>query len=259
MEKYSILQYNLGKYEPFREPLCEIPSNCEYVYVTDDNSIKSSKIKIVYFRRKDKSLLEDCSYIKYHLFDFVNADVCFYIDSCKQMTKPIDPIVERFISNNCDIAVNIHGSRHNLIEELILWNKYRNIPKDAILKEAKFMESLGYDFNYKSMFQGTSRIETKKQIVQEAMDLVHSAKCLVSDIDRFERVDQVLYSFVLNKYYSDKLNVLAYSSRLHNSKYFRNLIHGTNTISEDRDFNDPYLDEGFVFDKLTKLEQFQDL
>ena len=46
MKKYSILTFNFGNYEVFREPEA-VDENCEYVYVTDNPNLKSNIWKII--------------------------------------------------------------------------------------------------------------------------------------------------------------------------------------------------------------------
>ena len=46
MKKYSILTFNFGNYEVFREPEA-VDENCEYVYVTDNSNLKSNIWKII--------------------------------------------------------------------------------------------------------------------------------------------------------------------------------------------------------------------
>lgn len=255
---YSVLQYNLGNYEPFREPDCNIPSNCEYVYVTDNSSLKSSKMKIVHFNRSN-DVIADCSYVRYHPFEFVSNDVVFYIDACKQMIRPIDPIIEKFSESGCDLALNIHEFRYNFLEELALWIRIRGVKKESIKRMIELMALLGYDFNYKGMIQTTSKIERKNLLTSKIDEIVYNTSFLLADEAGFPRVEQVLYSFVLNKYFSDKIKVLPYSSRLHNSKYFRNYTHGANNVFSPSTVGVPYLDSGYLFDELTKLEQLQNL
>lgn len=252
MKKYSILQYNIGGYEVFREPNKSILENCEFIYVTDDKNITSEIVNVIHL---DNVTKENSSYIckkiKYDLFDYCSTDICFYLDGSRFPLQSLDSIVERFDKSQCDIAWFMHGSRFNLLDELRFWPG--RVSKDSIQKEISLMKSFNYDFDFKGLYTGTARIERKNNTTKQLNEKVLEINKMVG----YSRIDQVLYSFVVNQFFNDKIKCMPCSmSLLTNSQYIAWYEHFTNRVMDKDLSHDRFLREAYVFNKLTKLEQF---
>ena len=99
MAKYSVLTFVFNDYDFIREPL-ELSNDCEYILVTDNKDIKSTKWNIKYLPKEyeNASGFTKSFYVRYHPFEFVSTDVCIVLDGSNQIKKPLDKLVNDFLS-----------------------------------------------------------------------------------------------------------------------------------------------------------------
>lgn len=227
MKKYSILTYNIGAYEVLHE--VENPSeNCEYVYVTDDRSITSSTWNVVYVENEHpEDNMDLCYTIRFNPFDYVSTDVVIRIDGTTTPCGDTDEIYETFINGGYDIGLFIHPNRYRFDEELATWEKYRKYNHGQTDKTLGFIRSSGYDVEgYLGMFQGNVMIhkntETNKEICDKTLSLMRQ----LAYESRIDRLDQVIFSFVVNSEYNH-LKVLPLGDNILDGSYFKMFWHGT--------------------------------
>ena len=227
MKKYSILTYNIGGYEVLHE--VENPSeNCEYVYVTDDKSITSSTWNVVYVENEHpEDNMDLCYTIRFNPFDYVSTDVVIRIDGTTTPCGDTDEIYETFIKGGYDIGLFIHPERYNFAEELSVWEKYRNYKHGQTEKTLGFIRDSGYDVDgYLGIFQGNVMIHKNTETNREICDKTLSLMRQLAYESRIDRLDQVIFSFVVNSEYN-QLKVLPLGDNILDGSYFKMFWHGT--------------------------------
>lgn len=240
--------YNFNNYEPLREPL-EIDPECEYIYITDNPNLKSNIWKIIIDKDLDGlDIFNKCYKVRFNVFKYCNTDICIYLDGSIQINKSLSKLYNDFIKSNCDLGLQVHPERNNIIAEYNIWVKYRNYPLENYKKAINTMHSLGYDFNYKGLIQMTTRIikRSTKNIEIDAM--TYNMLKLLGD-NKIERLDQTVYTFILNKYFND-IKVMPMSQQIMQSDYLTWCHHNTNTPIIYNPFND---NNGYLFNKIVKL------
>lgn len=202
MPKFSVLVYNLNNYEV----LHEIPEGCknpdaEYIYVTDNPDIISDTWEVVYVPDLKGGPFEKTFLVRYNLFDYCHSDICVRFDGSMQLKQDITPLVDYFIENNCHICVSTHALRNTVYDEYVAWVSSRNFPIDDANKALSFMEKSGYDVrNYKGLYQLNFLIERRCKEVEFIDRTVYNTLKYLGDENDVHRVDQTVYSYLLNTY-----------------------------------------------------------
>ena len=222
--------YNFNDYEVMREPE-EVDPECEYVYVTDNPAFKEqTKVwkVIVDEDLKNLSPFDKCYAVRFNLFKYATAPVCIYVDGSIQIHKSLRKFYDDFMASGADVGLNIHPNRHNLPEEYTEWVRCRQYPVDQANKCLHAFAVMGYDFNYKSLYQGTCRIckntDLNNHIDTATLDLL---KMLGSN-GCIERLDQTVYTFIVNKLFND-IKIFPFSQQVFQSKYMTWNVHRTKT------------------------------
>lgn len=204
--KFSVLAYNFNNYEKFRElPDSALSNNIDYIYVTDNPNIKSNRWRVIV----DKSLdglgkFDKCYRVRFGLFNYTDADICVYIDGSIRVHQPITPMVSRFIHSGKDMAVMVHPEQSTMFDEYMRWVEIRNYPKAQAFKCLGAMQMSGYDvMNYHGLYQGGMRIvknlDKCRKVDEKTLELLTK----LGDATDVERIDQTVWSYVLNHLYTD--------------------------------------------------------
>lgn len=118
--KFVVLTYLFGPHTMLREPQ-HIDADVEYVCITDRRDVSSKHWKIV---RWSLPYLQDdrlrVAYIKFHPFEFVNADKVLVLDASYHICDSILPL---FAETNRPIMLLPHLYRSRIKEELDVWVK----------------------------------------------------------------------------------------------------------------------------------------
>ena len=230
-KKYSVLTYNLSNYEIIHEiPNHAINDEIDYVYITDDHSIKSDTWRVIYVDNLKGSIFDKCYQIRFFPWKYVNTDIIMRIDGSMQITNDIMPLFDYFINGKYDAAVMIHPDRNIIIHEYETWCKGRFYPISQANKCLNYLVNvLNYDIvNYKGLYQGNFVIQ-KNDNFNNAWNLVSYdiLKNLAEKPDTIERIDQTITSAILNKVFSYK-NIMPVSSSIMKGKYFYWCYHKSN-------------------------------
>lgn len=245
MYKYSILMYNFNNYEIMHIPN-EIDPECEYVYVTDDKNLKSDVFKIIIDDDlTGLSAFDKCYSVRFNLFKYCTTDICIYLDASMQIFKSLNKLYKAFVESNCDIGLNIHPESFNIINEYYRWYTIRNYDINEIKKCIKYINDDGYDFNYKGLYQGCLRICKNTELNKKIDNMVYETAKKLGTNGKIQRVNQTLYSFILNKYFN-YIKVFPISESVIQSSYIDKRDHNKNySIGKRKLFK-----EYFLFNKL---------
>lgn len=249
MYKYSVLMYNFNNYEILREPE-EIDPECEYIYVTDNEHLRSDKWKIIV----DKSLnglsvFDKCYRVRFNLFKYATTPVCIYVDGSIQIHKSLRKLYDAFVTSNSDIGLNIHPTRNNLIDEYKEWIRIRNYDRIQAQKCLLLLDIAKYDFNFKGLYQGTMRICKNTELNRSIDECTFNTLKLLGTKDKIERLDQTIYSFVINTFFDD-ITIFGFSQQVFQSAYMSWCKHGSAQVHPYSPDNDK---DGYILNKLSKL------
>jgi len=250
MALYTVLMYNFNNYEILREPE-ELDSEAEYIYVTDNKDLHSDKWKIVV----DDSLnglspFDKCYRVRFNLFKYASSPVCIYVDGSIQIHKSLRPLYDAFIQSESDIGLNVHPTRCTLRDEYETWVKLRNYSRYQQLKCYAMFDAAQYDLSYKGLYQGTCRIVKNTYINQHIDNTTLQFLLKLGSNNIIERLDQTIYSFVVNKFFQS-ITVFPFSQQVFQNNYMTWMHH--NTKSPIPMCHDQYMNTGYVFNKLTQL------
>ena len=245
--KYSILCYNFNNYDVFNEP-DEIDPECEYIYVTDNSMLTSSKFKIIVDDTPTTSVFDKCYNVRFNLFKYCTTPVCIYMDASIKIFKSLRFLYDAFINSNADIGLNIHPTRTKLVEEYIAWCIERDYPIESAVKCLNFIKSTNYDFDFNGLYQGTFRICKNTELNRNIDTITLNILQQLSENGKIERIDQTIYSYVVNKYFKH-VKIFPMSTKLIQSNVMQKYSHLYHQPE-----NVKYIfNNGFVLNKLTPL------
>lgn len=237
MKRYSVLTFNFGNYEVFREPE-EVDEECEYVYVTDNPNLKSDKWKIIVEERfKEHSPYFKSFYVRYHPFEYVSTNTCIVIDSSMKIKKKLNKIVDDFNDSEHDIGLLLMPFHDNKpFEEIGIWNKQLRRLSD---KQAKLLWML-YRYhkmeNYRGGIDAGFKIVKNNALTKELHDTMWSYILFLKGDKDICRLDQVVLSLLMYLKFRN-LSVMLFSRKWIQSPFIGYCAHGTNTENVYRNIN----------------------
>jgi len=252
VKKYSILMYNFNNYEIMREPE-EIDPECEYIYVTDNPDFaKQTKVWNIIIDKDLEGLspFDKCYRVRFNLFKYVTTPVCIYVDGSIQIHKSLRKLYDDFMASGADLGLNIHPERNTVVSEYPFWLNYRKYPKIQYEKHLAMFKAAEYDLTYKGLYQGTMRICKNTPLNKQIDDFVFETLVKLGTDGVIERLDQTIYSFILNKFFTDEVKIFPFSQQVFQSAYMTWKIHRTNYTIAWNKGND---NDSYVFNKFVKL------
>ena len=242
--------YNFNGYEQFREP-DNVDPECEYVYVTDQN-ISSSTWNVI----NDSSLnglstFDKCYAVRFNLFNYVSTDVCMYIDASMRINDSLKPIYNQFVDSDMDLGLVIHD-KNNVFDEYQIWLNERNYSYEQYLKCMAMFNAANYDPKYKGLYAGGFRIVKKTDMTEKLDTAVYTILKKLGTNGVIERLDQTIYSFVLNKWFMTQFKIMPIHTNIYKSRYLTWMCHGTST-PHPCNLNVDY--DGYLFDRKVELIQ----
>lgn len=242
--------YNFNDYEIMREPE-EIDPECEYIYVTDNHKMQEqTKVwKVIVDKDLEGlSTFDKCYSVRFNLFKYATAPVCIYMDGSFQIHKSLRKIYEDFMKSGSDLGLHIHYNRVDLLSEYNAWVLERNYPFSQYLKCLNFIYEAGYDFTYRGLYECSFRICKNTELNKEIDTKVfQTLKNLGTDC--IERLDQPIYCFILNKYYSST-KIFPISPCWFFTEYLNHCAHRSNTAYPNMS---RFTTKGYVFNKVVDL------
>lgn len=258
MYKYSVLMYNFNNYEIMREPR-EIDPECEYIYVTDNPDLqKQTKVwKIVVDKDLDGlSVFDKCYKVRFNLFKYCSTDTCIYLDGSVQIYKSLRKFYDDFMASGNELGLIIHPLRFSISREYEIWKQFRKYPEKQAEKCMKAMQAMGYDFNYKGLYEMTVRIvknTSRNKLIDESC---YNLLKKLGTKDCIERLDQTVYSCLMNLAFNDT-KVFPMSEQIIHSNYMKWCIHGKDKINPIL-ANTDKRNDGFLFNNMVTLYKIFD-
>lgn len=227
MYKYSVLQFIFNNYDIYKEPE-QIDPECEYILITDDYTIKSDRVKVIVEESLNNlPIWERCFSIRYNLFKYCSTDICIYLDGNVQIQNSLKYIYNNFISSCADLGILLHFERSNIIHEYYSWAILRDYPIERSVYILKYLMNEGYNIKYKGLYEAKMRICKNTDINKEIDSLCFNLLKALKYNNDIERLDQTIYSTILNNKFNN-LNIYPiFPKELYNSKNFKVNFHHT--------------------------------
>ena len=252
--KYSVLTYIMGDGECVHE-IKEKDPEAEYIMVTDNPNLTSSTWDVVYDESLSGTVFNRVFEVRYNPFKYVPNDIVIKIDGSMEVCSSLQPIVDKFAKDNYEMSLLFHPTRSVLYDEYVAWANNRQYPIEQANKVLNFLARFeGYDVqHYKGLVQLNYSIQKNDKVNNDINRMTYAflkylaptATNIDNDIDR---LDQTIFSFVLNKYFN-QVPVMFFDERLCHSKFFLWYPHnsytpfafgGVETLSKPFAFNKPY-------------------
>lgn len=240
MPKYSILSCIFANYEMVREIPKPNP-DIEYIMVTDNPNLKSETWNILYYPQ----LLDypegpdRWAYVRYHPFEFVNTDICLYIDGSIQIKEdPID-MLDYFAGMSWEYGTLQNTIVNNIRAEVDRWAyyEYYGFTKKDEDRVIKFLDDVGYQSE--GLLQSTIIIYKNTKLTHMINDHTWTTMFLWGPDKQVDRINQTALTYAVYKMaYHDPRFVLMHNRFLF-SKWFEYYYHNT-TISQREGF-EPFI------------------
>ena len=225
LKRYSILTYIINDYEQVRE-VEQIDSEAEYILVTDNPQLKSVTWNVIYDQDLEGlSVFDKCYSIRFNCFKYCSTDICVRIDASIGLKLSLNPLIDIFEEGNYDACLMPHPHRDNFRDEYAAWVKQRGYDKAQAERCLAYMKERGYDFRYRGLFQCGFTIFRRSEVTDQIDRKTFAMLKELGQNGVIERNDQVPFSFVLNKYFSNQ-KVLPISSQVLSSPYMQLYMHG---------------------------------
>lgn len=226
--KYSVLCYIINGYEDVKE-IGEKDPDCEYILVTDNKDLRSETWKVVYDESLHDlpSIFDRCYSIRFNLFKYATTSTCIYIDANIQIHKSLKPMIDVFNAGQYDMCMMPHPLNCQFIQEYKNWINWRKYPVANAQKFMNLLQASHYDINYKSLFQGCFKIVRNNKTNSDFDNLSLAFLKYLGADGEIERLDQTVYSFVLNQWFSSK-KILPVSEQIVRSEFMTWYWHKSN-------------------------------
>ena len=230
MEKYTVLSYNIGNYEKIH-PIKEKSENCRYIMVTDNPDLKdeSGSWEIYCDTDLTGSDFDKVLQIRYNPFKYTDDDIVVKIDGSVGVNKSLDNLIERFTKEPYDMSLMLHPTRNTFYEEYLAWVTSRQYPVETANAILGFLaQAEGYPVkDFKGLAQLCFWIQRRSRINNDINRLTYAwCKYFGDRNTEVERVDQIIASFVIQKYFSGA-RIMFVDQRMYQSDYFTWYAHNS--------------------------------
>ena len=212
--RYTVLTYIFDNYERVHE-IAHKEDDVEYLLITDNPRLHSNTWTVCIDPTLDYlSTFDKCYRVRFHPFHYATTDTVVRIDGSIGIRGSLTPLVDAVIKGDYDRCLMIHPNRNNIEQEYDVWCRHRDYPLKQAAKCLLMMQHLGYDFNYRGLYQGGFEIVRKREVNMKLNDLTFDLLRYLGTDDKIERLDQTVFSFVANSLFSDRLKVLPVSEHI---------------------------------------------
>lgn len=205
--RYTVLTYIFGDYERVHE-IEEKDPNADYILVTDNPSLHSDTWRIVLDELSGLSAMEKCYDVRYHPFRYAKTELCVRLDSSIGINGSLRPFIEKMQDGQYDRCLMVHPSHLTMQEEYDAWVGFRRYSQEYADHALATLKRLGYDMQYQGLFQACFEVvrdnKVNSEINEQTFQLLHG----FAPDGEIERIDQTLLSYVVNRYFAERLKVL---------------------------------------------------
>lgn len=220
---YTVLSYNINNYE-IVHPIKEKSDRARYIMVTDDPGLKdpSGSWEIIYDDTLTGSTFDKCYQIRFNPWKYTDDHIVLRIDGSVGIDKNLDPLIDKFIESDADLSIMLHPTRQTQLEEYSAWVQSRGYDAQQANRVLTFLQiAEGYNVkDYKGMAQMCYEIQTRNRLNEDLNRMTYTfLKYLGDKATGIERVDQTIFSFVLQKYFSTA-KIMFIDQRMYNGEAY---------------------------------------
>lgn len=246
MSNYTVLSYNINAYELIH-PVLEKSDRARYIMVTDDPDLKdeSGTWEIVYDPTLTGSPFDKTLQVRYNPFKYTEDNIVIKIDGSVGINKSLDNLVDRFEKEDYDMSLMLHPTRNTFYDEYLAWVQTRQYPVEQANSVLGFLaQAEGFPVkDFKGMAQLCFWIQRRSTLNEDLNRFTYAwCKYLGAKTDGIERVDQVIASFIIQKYFG-LAKIMFVDQRMYQSDYFTWYAHNSNTPFKPMDvkqMTEPY-------------------
>lgn len=249
----TVLTFIFGKnYETLRE-LEQKTDGIEYILVTDDEDLKSSTWNVVVDHDLDGlPPFEKCFRVRYNPFKYCSSDVCMMIDGSIHMKKFPHALLEKFNDGKYDICLMPHPFWADFCKEYSAWIQMRGYDANDARKFFNFLHTSNYDPNYLGLFQLNFTMRRRTKLTDDIDQMTWAFIKYLSTEEKFERLDQTIFTFVMNRYFNN-IKVLPVSEQiLHDNDFMQLHWHATWKKNDNKGYDPSKPDMKYMFNKLVE-------
>ena len=220
-EHYTVLSYNINNYEIIH-PVKVKSDRARYIMVTDDPNLKdeSGTWEVICDDTLTGSTFDRVLQVRYNPFKYTDDRYVIKIDGSVGIEKNLDLLINKFIEGGYDLSLMFHPTRNTMYEEYLAWCQLRHYPTDQANFVLSFLVQLeGFNVkDWKGLCQLCYQIEVNNRITNDLNRMTYALlKYLGDKTSEIERVDQCIYSFVLQKYFN-QAKIMWVDQRMYNSE-----------------------------------------
>lgn len=220
-ERYSVLSYNVNGYEVIH-PVEVKSDRARYIMVTDDPNLvdESGTWEVVYDNTLTGSTFDKCYQIRFNPFKYTDDNIVLRIDGSVGIIANLDPLIDKFTDGGYDLSLMVHPTRNTQYEEYLAWVNGRGYDAQQANKVLAFMQMAeGYNVKeWKGLCQLCYIIQRRNRVNDDINRMTYTMlKYLGNNTDEIERVDQTVFSFVVQKYFGNA-NIMWVDQRMYNGK-----------------------------------------
>lgn len=224
---YTVLSFAFGGYEKIRDPY-EFDRGAEYVYVTDRESTSAWKLTVDE-RMRDMDPVYASYYVRYHPFEYSEADTVFVVDGSVQICDTLRPIYEEFRESGRDYMPMLTNYRDD-DSKIEQWTRDRRLSPIDREKIRDFLSETGLEKQKGSI--GSALIGLRRSPVIERLLYDCWNKLLELGHDGVpNRMDEVVMHKLLSSR-REKISVYPVSVQIIQSTYMTYCCHGSQTPIE---------------------------
>lgn len=220
-ERYSVITYNFGGYERIH-PIKVKSDRARYIMVTDDPNLKdeSGSWEIVVDYTLEGNAFDKTLQVRYNPWKYTTDHIVIRIDGSVGIDKNLDPLIDRFQKDDYDMSLMTHPTRNTMFDEYAAWCAARGYDMNQANKVLGFLQMAeGYNVKeHKGLAQLCYFIQKKTRLNLDLNRMTYAFCKYLGDGSGIERVDQCIFSFVLQKYFN-KANVMWIDQRMYNGEH----------------------------------------
>ena len=236
MPKYSILSCIFSNYEMVRE----IPNpnpDIEYIMVTDNPDLKSETWNILYY----PELLDypegpdRWAYVRYHPFEFVNTNICLYIDGSIQVKADPIEVLDYFADMPWEYGTLQNTIVNDIRSEVDRWAYfgYYGFSKEDAIRVKQYLDNAGY--RSEGLLQSTIIIYKNTKLTHAINDHTWTTMFLWGKGGQADRINQTALTYAVYKMAYNEPRFILMHNRFLFCKWFEYCYHNSE-ISQKEGF-----------------------
>ena len=200
-ERYTVMTIIIGDYEMLHEVEEKSP-NARYLCITDREDLKSDTWEVVYDQQLQGSAFNKVMDIRWHPWRYTKDDIIISIDGSIGIRQNLDDLIIAFRNGGYDLSLMVHPYRSTADAEYSVWVSRRSYPVARARWHREMMMRMGYDTAaYRGLYEMAFMIRRRCRLVEDWNE-TNCGLLRVAGQGELDRLDQVLVSFSLNKWFN---------------------------------------------------------